>query len=148
MGSALADATEGVFNIAEGFAKRKAMKQQADAKRYNARIAKLRGKQIGADMAEDLTKTLGAISAIRAGRGVRNDSPTARAIREDRRRDAADATNRAVLGEEVTAFNFMNEARQLDKAAPWALAGGFVKGFGKLAKAGESFFGGPPTGGS
>lgn len=120
-----ASALQGGMSILGGFQQREAMKGQAMAKEYEARMARLQGKQANVNRLDELNQALGAIDVIRAGRGVNIDSATGAAIRQDRRERARNAINNEVLGYRLDAMSRENEARGLRRSGRWAVVSGF-----------------------
>ena len=129
----------GGMSIAEGMSQSSAMKSQAKAAEYEAKIANLRGVQKSASRKEELNQALGAIDTIRAGRGLSGGSATARAIRSDRRERSRYAENNEVLSERLVGMSKRNEAAGLRAGAKWATIKGFGKAAGHFMKAGGDF---------
>lgn len=113
-------------SIYSGFEARRADLEAAKAAEYRAGIARLGATQQAARGAQDMNQALGAIQALRAGRGLSAGSPTAAAIMGGTRRRAADATNTAVLNQLIGMDAQRNQASQLRRGANNHVIKGFA----------------------
>lgn len=132
-------AAQGGMSILQGFQEREAMKGQAMAREFEAKMARLQGKQAQVSRLDELNQALGAIDTMRAGRGVNIDSATGAAIRQDRRERSRYATNNEVLGYRLDAVSKDNEARGLRRGSRWAVIKGFGRALGSARQAAGDF---------
>lgn len=121
--------------IASGITQSDALKSQAKAKELEAKMARLRGKQVAGQKRVELNRVIAAIDAIRSTRNVGIDSPTGRAVRAATRRESKFAREAAVLTETFGEVRAQTAARGLRQAAPFAIVQGFAQGIGNLASA-------------
>lgn len=135
---AAADIVQGVTSIGSGLQRRKAALEQAYAAEYRANIQRIRAKQVGAQGSRQTNQVLDGIRALRAGRGVSMDSPTAQAIERGVRDRGNEAENTAILSQLLGMDAEQNKARGLRDAAPWYAIQGFADGLSSFAKAGDS----------
>lgn len=139
-----ASAVKGVSSIVGGMNESAAMRSQAAAAEYEAKIADLRGIQAAGDRRQELNDVLGAIDSIRSGRGVSLDSATGRAIRRDRRESSRYAENIDVLNHRLEGSALRNQAAGLRRGAKWKKVKGFLDAIPDFASAagGSPGFGG------
>ena len=121
--------------IAAGIARSDALKSQAKAAEFEAKISRLRGKQISGQKRVELNRVIAAIDTIRSTRGVGIDSPTGQAIRGATRREAKFARNAAVLTETLNAVRAQTAAEGFRAAAPFAVISGFAQSASTLSSA-------------
>ncbi len=118
-----------------GFAEARGMDAQAKAAEYRAKGLKLQGRQVGAERARDLNQVLSTIDAIRAGRNVSLDSPTAMVIERanKNRSDAIGNAEQLEIAQGITSEKY--SASQLRKGKKFAVIGGFAQAASSLASA-------------
>lgn len=118
-----------------GIGQARSMDAQAKAAEYRARGLALQGKQVAAERAMELNQILGTIDAIRAGRNVSLDSPTAMVIERARknRSDAIGNAEQLEIAQGITDAKY--SASQLRKGKKFALIGGIAQAAGSLAQA-------------
>lgn len=119
--AAFGAAAGGLATIGSGVMSARANRAQEHAAKIEAKMALLRGKQIGERSREDLATTLGNIDAIRTQRGMSLDSATGRAIEQRTRQDAYRDEGVAVLGELNRAGAAKAAAKGFGTAAKWAV---------------------------
>jgi hypothetical protein len=122
-------------SILGGIGQARSMDAQAKAEEYRAKGLKLQGKQMAAERARDLNMMLGTIDAIRSGRNVSLDSPTAMVIERARKNNSDRITGAEQLevAQEITSSKY--SAKQLKKGKKFAIIGGFTQAAGTLASA-------------
>ena len=133
------DAVSATASLMGGFERRRAAKEQAMAAEYRAGISRLRSKQVAAEGARNLNDTIGAINAIRAARGLSQDSGTAQAIARGAREDNAAATNSAVLSELLDMDAERNKARSLKRSAGMYAFQGFAEAASTMSSSVKTF---------
>ena len=128
-------------SLLSGIGQARSMDAQAKAADYRAKGLKLQGKQVAAERARDLNMILGTIDAIRSGRNVSLDSPTAMVIERanKNRSDAIGNAEQLEIGQGITDAKY--SAKELRKGKKFAIIGGIANAASSLA---SSF----PTGGS
>lgn len=116
-----------------GFGQARSMDAQAKAAEYRAKGLKLQGKQVAAERAMELNSILGTIDAIRAGRGVSLDSPTAMVIERARknRSDAIGNAEQLEIAQGITDAKY--SASELRRGKKFAIIGGIAQAAGSLA---------------
>lgn len=102
----------------------------------DATVAKTQAAQTDTYLREELQRTLGNISAIRASSNVGTDSPTTAAVMDEQRR-VADRERRIRVGNlEMESRAKQDEARFRRSAAKMALFGGGLEAATGMAKVG------------
>ena len=121
-------------SILGGIGQARSLDAQAKAEEYRAKGIKLQGKQMAAERARDLNMMLGTIDAIRSGRNVSLDSPTAMVIERARKNNSDRITNAEQLGisQEISSSKY--SAQQLRVGKKYAIIGGFTQAAGTLAQ--------------
>lgn len=116
-----------------GFGQARSMDAQAKAAEYRAKGLKLQGKQVASERAMELNSILGTIDAIRAGRGVSLDSPTAMVIERARknRSDTIGNAEQLEIAQGITDAKY--SARELRRGKKFAIIGGIAQAAGSLA---------------
>lgn len=111
------------------------MDAQAKAAEYRAKGLKLQGKQVAAERAMELNQILGTIDAIRSGRNVSLDSPTAMVIERanKKRSDAIGNAEQLEIAQGITDAKY--SASQLRKGKKFAIIGGIAQASASLAQA-------------
>jgi len=135
-------------SIMSGNARSRSLAAEAGAAEYNAKIADLGVKQIGAQRSMELDTALGAIDTARAERGLSLDSPTAIAINDAVTREHNSAMRAEELDKRLEAQGYRAQARAKLSEAKSAKVQGYVGAFGSLLTAGmrtASMFGKPPS---
>jgi len=123
------------MSLLGGVGEARSMDAQAKAAEYRAKGLKLQGKQVGAERARDLNMILGTIDAIRSGRGVSLDSPTAMVIEraQKKRSDTIGNAEQLEIAQGVVSEKY--SASQLRKGKKFAILGGFAQATSQLAGA-------------
>lgn len=133
-------------SIASGNAKASQLRSEAGASEYNAKIADLGVKQIGAARSQELEAALGAIQTSRAERGLSFTSPTAMAINDAVTRESLDARRAEELDKRLQAQGYRAQAQAQLKSASAAKMSGYIGALGSVMDAGmrtASMFGKP-----
>lgn len=120
-----------------GIGEARSMSAQAKAAEYRAKGLALQGKQVAAERARDLNQILGTIDAIRSGRNVSLDSPTAMVIEraQKRRSDTIGNAEQLEIAQGITDAKY--SAKQLRKGKKFAIIGGIAQAAGSLASMGS-----------
>lgn len=118
-----------------GVSEARSMDAQAKAAEYRAKGLKLQGRQVGAERARDLNQVLSTIDAIRSGRNVSLDSPTAMVIERanKNRSDTISNAEQLEIAQGITDAKY--SASALRKGKKFALIGGLANAATSLAGA-------------
>lgn len=120
-------------SLASGFGQAASMRSQAKMAEAQAKGYRLQGDQQAAARSVQLNDTLSAINAIRAQRNLSDASPGALLIRNKRIRENFDAGNAERLSAYQAESSAKGQARQLKRAAPFAILGGIGSASASLA---------------
>lgn len=134
MSQTLSVASSGL-SLVSGIGQRSALRAEARSLERQAEVEELRGKQISAKNTSELVESLGAIEAIRAGRGVSNNSPSALASRSDLIDEAFAANNAQVLTSNLRRDDLRTTAAGRRSAGTLALLSGVGQGTASLVAA-------------
>lgn len=134
MGSAF----EAGAQVLGGFGRAAARKSAAKVADFEAAQTLIQQDQNTARRMNELNKALASIDAITASGNISADSPTARAIRNSRRRSARDALIQENLGFALARTSKRSEAARERAAAPFEILGGFGQAAGTLGRAAAS----------
>lgn len=135
-------------SIMKGNARSKALRAEAGAAEYNAKIADLGVKQIGAQRSMELETALAAIDTGRAARGLTLTSPTGMALNDAVTREHLDAQRAEELDKRLEAQGYRAQARTNLAAAKSAKIQGYIGALGGFMEAGmrtASMFGTPAS---
>lgn len=133
----MSDIAAGVANIVGGFGRAAARRSAARVAEYEAGITDIQADQNTARRKNELTSALASIEAITAQRNVDPDSPTGRAIRASRRRNAREALMQETLGFNLQKVSKRSEASANRRAAPFEIVSGFGQASGDFSRAGQ-----------
>ena len=122
-------------SLLSGIGQARSMDAQAKAMDYRAKGLKLQGKQVAAERSRDLNMILGTIDAIRSGRNVSLDSPTAMVIERanKNRSDAIGNAEQLEIAQGITDARY--SAKEMRKGKKFAIIGGLTQAAGSLASA-------------
>ena len=137
-------------SVMKGNARAKALRAEAGTAEYNAKIADLGVKQIGATRSMELETALAAIDTSRAERGLSLTSPTGMALADAVTREHLDAQRSEELDKRLEAQGYRASARASLKGAKQAKIQGYVGALGSFMEAGmrgASMMGGARGGG-
>jgi len=123
-------------SIMAGTARSKSLRAEAGAAEYNAKIADLGVKQIGAQRSMELETALAAIDTARAERGLSLTSPTGMALTDAVTRESLDAQRAEELDKRLEAQGYRAQARAKLSEAGQAKVQGYVGALGSLMTAG------------
>jgi len=138
-------------SITAGNARSKSLRAEAGAAEYNAKIADLGVKQIGAQRSMELETALAAIDTARSERGLSLTSPTGMALTDAVTRESLDSQRAEELDKRLEAQGYRAQARAKLQEAGQARTQGYVGALGSLMTAGmraASMFGSPTSAGA
>lgn len=124
-------------SVIKGNAKSKQLRAEAGTAEYNAKIADLGVKQIGATRSMELETALAAIDTARTARGLSLTSPTGMALSDAVTRESLDARRAEELDKRLEAQGYRASARASLKGAKQARIQGYVGAFGSFLQAGK-----------
>ncbi|MCW2244752.1 multidrug resistance efflux pump [Azospirillum fermentarium] len=138
--AAVSTAAGAYSSIQQGQAQSAALKAQAEAQRRQEEAQRTAALQREAQRREELLSQQSTVDALRAGRGLSGDSPTALRIRQDVTGDAMDAMRVERLNILNGADSSRMSAEQSDAAASTALTTGYLRAGTSLLDFGAKAF--------